>query len=339
MLFGLLSAIFTQTFFVAVGIFTTFIFGLYSLCVALYCVRHKNRSAIFFVLGVSFGLMGTMITGLSVSAIIPSFNMHMYKAVDYGIVIDTILLSIALAKRYTVLFENLQAAQTELILLSSNLENIVEQRTKFLNRELENNKLLLKEIFHRVKNNLQIISSMLILQTKNVDNPMLFKTILEENIQRIHSISLMHEKIFRSKNISEINVKKYIKDIIFDFIDLTGSNTLSFNLNIKDISIGINNLIPIGLIINELLTNSIKYAFNANILQPHVTIELFTQDEYVYFKYKDNGEGACLDSFKEGFGLQLLDSLGVYQLHGKREYFNQEGFNYIIVFPKEKLNT
>lgn len=332
---ALSTAIFAYHFFVAVGILTTFIFGLYSFCVAVYCVRQKNRSAIFFVLGVSFGLIGTMITGLSVSAVIPTFNIHMYKAIDYGIVLDTILLSIALAKRYTVLFENLQTTQNELVQLSSNLENIVHQRTNFLNRELENNKFLLKEVFHRVKNNLQIISSLLILQTKNVENPLLLKHIIEENIQRIQSISMMHEKIFTSKNINGINVKQYVKEIIFDFIDLSGFNSLSFTLKIKDISVCINTLIPIGLIMNELLTNSVKYAFNTTS-HPHITIKLYTQGELIYFKYKDNGIGANLNDFTQGFGFQLLDSLSIHQLNGKREFFNQEGFNYTIAFPNKK---
>lgn len=333
-LLALISISFANNLFVAIGILTTFIFGFYSLCVAIYCVRQKNRSAIFFVLGVSFGLIGTMITGLSVSAIIPTFNVHMYKAVDYGIVIDTILLSIALAKRYTILFENLQTTQSKLMQLSTNLENIVQERTKFLNRELQNNKLLLKEVFHRVKNNLQIISSLLILQTKDINNPSLIKTILEENIQRIQSISILHEKIFQSKNLKEISLKHYIKEILFDFIDVTGFNTLKFQLNIQNTPIGTNHLIPFGLIINELLTNSFKYAFNNTHLSPEITITLFTTNDHIIFLYKDNGEGADLEKFSCGFGFSLLESLCAHQLGGKPTFFNDKGFNYKIEFPK-----
>jgi two-component sensor histidine kinase len=333
----LFFGLFAYNFFVAAGIFTTFIFGLYSLCVAIYCIRQKNRSAIFFVLGVSFGLVGTMITGLSVSAIIPTFNIHMYKAVDYGLVIDTILLSIALAKRYTILFENLKKTQNELLQVNTHLEKIVEERTLFLSRELENNKLLLKEMFHRVKNNLQIISSLLSLQTKNITNPLLIRPILEENIQRIHAISMLHEKIFQSKDLKEIPIKSYIKEILLDFIDITGFNQLNFQLNVQNISISANNLIPFGLVINELLTNSFKYAFNENYPSPTITIELYTEENHLVFCYRDNGKGADLEKFSQGFGINLLESLCRHQLRGEVHYFNQKGFNYQILFPKNSL--
>ncbi len=336
-LLAAISAIFAYTIFVAIAILSTFIFGFYALCVALYSKRKNNRSAIFFIWGVSFGLIGTMITGLSVSAIIPVFNVHLYKAVDYGIVIDTILLSIALAKRYTLLFENLKTTQNELIQISNNLESLVEQRTEVLNQELENNKLLLKEVFHRVKNNLQIISSLLLLQTNNIKNPQMLKIILEENIQRIQSISTLHEKIFLSKNLKEISLKHYFKEIIFDFIDVTGFNTLDFKLNIQHIPININHLIAFGLIINELLTNSFKYAFKDNNVSPKIIIDLHTDNDTVILSYKDNGQGINLEQFSKGFGFSLLESLCVHQLGGSVSFFNDKGFNYTIGFPKDTL--
>lgn len=332
---ALFTALFAYNFFVACSIFTTFIFGFYSLFTALYCVKHQNRSAIFFVFGVSFGLTGTLITGLSVSAILPTFNMYLYQAVDYGLVIDTILLSIALAKRYTVLFENLQKTQSELMQLSSTLEVAVKKRTKFLNRELQNNQLLLKEVYHRVKNNLQIISSLLILQTKNVSDPLLIKTILQENIQRIHSISLLHEKIFHAKNLKEVPLKPFIKEILYDFIDLTGFNTLKFQLHIQKCAISTNHLIPFGLIVNELLTNSFKYAFIKHHISPEITISLYIQDENIIFFYHDNGQGADLEKFTQGFGFSLLESLCIHQLGGKPTFFNDKGFSYKIEFPKK----
>lgn len=336
-LLGFITFILMPYYFVAISILTAIIFGLYSLCVAVYCVKKKNRSAIFFVLGVSFGLIGTIITALSVSAILPTFNIHMYKAVDYGIVIDTILLSIALAKRYTILFENLQKTQQELVQLSINLENMVRDRTDILNRELQNNQLLLKEVFHRVKNNLQIISSLLILQTKNIQDPLLIKSILEENIQRIQSISTLHEKIFHSKNLNEIPLKPFIKEILFDFIDLTGFNTLKFKLNIQNRLISINHIIPFGLIINELLTNSFKYAFNTQENTPEIVISLYTENEKLIFRYQDNGDGANLEEFTQGFGFSLLESLCIHQLGGNPSFYNEKGFNYKIEFPNEAL--
>lgn len=321
---------------IAFSIIVGFIFGIYSLIIAIYALQQKNSAALFFILGLSTGLTGTIITALSVSAFIP-FNIYTYKAVDYGILIDTILLSIALAKRFTLMYEDLQKTQNELQELSLQLEQKVEERTFFLNKELENNKLLVKEVYHRVKNNLQIISSLLILQTKTIRD-VKAKQVLQENIQRIEAISILHEKIFKTKDLKQINLKHYVKDIIFDFIDLTGTNQLNFDLNIKPISIGLNNLIPIGLIINELLTNSFKYAFS-HTLQPHILIEFYPKDEYVYFKYKDNGKGANLEDFQKGFGFLLLDSLSIYQLNAQRDFFNNKGFNYTLKFPKATLSN
>ena len=313
------------------AILLSIFFTLYVFYIACCTYKLGNKSAIFFIIGTIAGLIGTIITALTVIAVIP-YSWLGYKAIDIGIVLDTILLSIALANKYTLLHNNLHNTKIELSNLNANLEKQVQERTNDLILEVKNKNILLKELSHRVKNNLQIISSMLHLQSKDLNDPII-KKIIDENTSRINSIAILYESLLNSKDLEHIQLNIYIEDIIENIKRTFDNKNIIYKLDLINSGFLTNNLIPIGLIVNELITNSLKYAFDKNDTQNIIELKIEKNNNYLIINYKDNGKGASLDKIKKGFGYKLLTSLVKYQLNGEITYFNKNGLNYKLTFP------
>ena len=211
---------------------------------------------------------------------------------------------------------------------------------KELKKSLEEKEVLLREIHHRVKNNMQIISSLLNLQIQFED---LDETInvLKESQGRIKSMSIIHEKLYQSSNISNINFKEYIEKLILDIYYSYGilNGSIESLLDIQDINLNIDTAIPLGLIINELVTNSIKYAFPEN--SGKITIKLVSHDGQLELTIADNGTGMSEDLILESsktLGLQLVNSL-INQLDGKLEVETSHGTKFKIIFHELKYET
>ena len=160
-----------------------------------------------------------------------------------------------------------QVAQRTKDLTSTNqkLEEEISERIKAekkLKASLEEKEVLLEEINHRVKNNMQIISSMIRLQFRNQTNPDL-EIHLNDIQQRIQTMSLVHEKLYQSKSLSKINLPEFIRDLSGELMASYGTNetNIQLELELKNINLEMGLTIPCGLIINELMTNAIKYAF------------------------------------------------------------------------------
>ena len=145
-------------------------------------------------------------------------------------------------------------------------------------------------------------------------------------------MSLLHEKLFVSDDLEQIKLKDYIDSLIIELTQSFHLKKISFTVDCEAVLLPNNNLIPFGLILNELITNSLKYAFTDEI-QALIDIQITTSDEGLVFLYKDNGIGVNQQSMEEGFGFKLLQSLIVYQLKGTIKYFNNQGLNYNISFP------
>ena len=158
------------------------------------------------------------------------------------------------------------------------------------------------------------------------------KDIIHGNINRIKAMSLLHEKLFVSDDLEQIKLKDYIDSLIIELTQSFHLKKISFTVDCEAVLLPNNNLIPFGLILNELITNSLKYAFTDEI-QALIDIQITTSDEGLVFLYKDNGIGVNQQSMEEGFGFKLLQSLIVYQLKGTIKYFNNQGLNYNISFP------
>jgi PAS domain S-box-containing protein len=226
--------------------------------------------------------------------------------------------------------------EEELIKYRNHLEDIVEERTVELKKLLEEKEIFLKEIHHRVKNNLQIISSLLYLQSISINNETVLN-ILRESQSRIKAIGLVHEKLYQSENFAGIDFKKYIYALSYYLFSTYNINTDIIRLNIEadKIDLTIDKAIPCGLIINELLTNALKYAFPDG-RKGEVFIKTYKEKDNSFTLYfRDNGTGLPEDINIEklsSLGLKLVVNL-IKQIDGELEIAREAGTVFKIIFP------
>lgn len=204
--------------------------------------------------------------------------------------------------------------------------------TKKLTDSLEEKEILLKEIHHRVKNNLSLIISLIELQEEEIDDINVRKA-LKEIQERVYSMELLHRKLYETTNFRKIDFKNYVIDLantIKNSYDL--KSKVDLNIKINDISLNIENAVPFGLILNELLTNSFKYAYK-DIDKPKLFIDVKQKEEKIYLIIKDNGCGLKNDFYKssnETLGLKLVNMIVKFQLNGNIDYVFEDGAKFII---------
>lgn len=210
---------------------------------------------------------------------------------------------------------------------------IAEEKLK---SSLQEKDVLLKELYHRTKNNMQVISSMLALQASKVDHPEI-KNVLTETQNRIQAMSLVHQKLYQSQNLSKIDLNEYIVELSHLLLRSyrISVHRIKLEFDLAKISLLLDYAIPCGLIINELLSNSLKHAFPDN-KEGLISIKLRQSDEGVIkVSYSDNGVGVPADfNFKEqeSLGLQSIISIGEHQLQGKVSFKNENGVGCFIEF-------
>jgi two-component sensor histidine kinase len=200
---------------------------------------------------------------------------------------------------------------------------LINNRKKSIKLEEKNkeNELLIKEIHHRVKNNFQTISSLIELQGKNIEDE---KTLirLNEGQSRIKSMSLIHQKLYQNDSISAIDFEEYSIQLTTQILNLYGLPKVKLTTQLKGLVLDVDTAIPLGLILNELVTNSCKYAFSEN-KTGNISMAIFTAKDGEYiFEYRDNGPGIPPDfDFKKtkSLGLRLIQRL-VKQLRGTFNY-------------------
>lgn len=200
---------------------------------------------------------------------------------------------------------------------------------------LKEKEILLKEIHHRVKNNLQIISSLLNLQSEYITD-VASKELFNDSLNRIRSMALIHERLYQSKNFSRINVPDYIKDVTNYLLRTYKNNQreIKVNIDVENLGISIEVAIPLGLLINELVSNSLKYAF-ANMPKGNINIKMAGYDNGSYrLVLNDDGIGIPEHiDFRntKSLGLQLVNNL-VEQLGGSIELDKTAGTCFTIDF-------
>jgi len=210
---------------------------------------------------------------------------------------------------------------------------------KQIYRNLQEKDVLLKEVHHRVKNNMQVISSLLRMQSRFIKDEESMRMFMESQ-NRVRSMALIHEKLYQSDDLANINSRQYISSLMGNLVhSYKTEGKVKIKLDIQDQLLDVNLAIPVGLIINELVSNSMKYAFNgkAGEIQLHMGKE---KDKYELL-VKDNGEG-----FPENFDPTKTDSLGMQlvtaltrQIHGEYDFYNKNGANFKITFQEVELST
>ncbi|MFI5211997.1 MAG: sensor histidine kinase [Ignavibacteria bacterium] len=204
-----------------------------------------------------------------------------------------------------------------------------------LKKALKEKEIMLKEIHHRVKNNLQIVISLLNLQASSVEDPKLkSQLIISQN--RVRSMALIHQLLYRSHDLSSIGIEDYLYSISGQLLSAYGDlkDRIEIKINAAGIFFNIENAVPFGLLVNELITNSLKHGFPSS-KKGFINIDLSKEDESNYtLKYSDNGIGLPLtivNGHVTGFGMYLIETL-VNQLEGTIEHLHTKGTSYKVNF-------
>lgn len=203
---------------------------------------------------------------------------------------------------------------------------------------LQEKDYLLKEIHHRVKNNLQVISSLLSMQARKATD-MKVKQTLTESQNRVKSIALVHEKLYQSRSLDRIEYADYLNKVVNHLFESFNVNPaqISWKVNAKEVDVNIEQAVPCSLILNEMITNSLKYAFPEG-RKGEITISFVLEDNRYTLDYRDNGVGV-----PEGAHLERTGSLGMQLIHGLTRQLDgtvtidtSSGVHYTIIFPKKQ---
>ena len=198
---------------------------------------------------------------------------------------------------------------------------------------LNEKKTLLKEIHHRVKNNLQVICSLLNLQSRMLGDSL--KPCLQETQSRVRSMALVHDKLYRSESLSRINMAEHVHDLLRDLSSAFGRQAEQVDLQISispDYSLNMDTAVPFGLIVNELVSNAFKYAFSTT-RKGTIWIQAQMEDRQILLNIKDNGAG-----LPSGFDIENSRTLGLVlvkdltdQLDGTMRFTNDNGASFSIM--------
>uniref|UniRef100_UPI003568AD67 sensor histidine kinase n=1 Tax=Muriicola sp. TaxID=2020856 RepID=UPI003568AD67 len=189
---------------------------------------------------------------------------------------------------------------------------IAEQKHIIENALIEKDSLL-KEIHHRVKNNLQMVSSLLSLQTKNTRSKAAIEA-LEEGKSRVKAMALIHQKLYQNDDLSVIEMQGYIESLVnsVQSVFMKGGHNINITIDAEGVELDIDRAIPFGLILNELVSNSFKYAFPEDSENAKIYIHLRKNGDQGYFEYTDNGVGLPEDSedrANSSMGIRLMNRL------------------------------
>jgi two-component sensor histidine kinase len=213
-------------------------------------------------------------------------------------------------------------------------EEIAEQ-SKVIQTSLTEKETLLREIHHRVKNNLQIISSLLNIQSENIEDPNVLSSI-KEGQSRVQAMSLIHSNLYQSEHINNVNIETYLKELVAYLSEMFAgqSKNIEIEVDAHEIEFDIDTAIPLGLIVNELVSNAYKYAFD-NQQQGKVQIKVKALNKTDYeLNVKDNGKGLP-DNFdpakSKSLGLKLVKILSK-QLRGKFKSSSSNGAIFVVTF-------
>lgn len=204
-----------------------------------------------------------------------------------------------------------------------------EEKLRALVREKE---IILKEVHHRVKNNMNTVASMLAIQASKISDAEA-ADFLRQAIGRIRSMGILYDKLYNTGSFSEVNVKGYLEELVVEVKEMFGAPSVSIDCNFDDLVMPSGDVSAIGIIVNELLVNGIKHAF-AGRDSGRMLVSLVRIDGQALLNYEDNGVGFDMQSdfAEDHFGMKLIELL-THQLHGELSAYSASGTSIAIRFP------
>lgn len=213
-------------------------------------------------------------------------------------------------------------------------EQAVKDRTTQLQAALEAKTALLHEVDHRVKNNLQMVSSLIVMQLRSITDPDVRRS-LRSMLERVEALATVHRRLYQSDDVTRFDVADFVRDLVSDLVATSGRETVVTRLDLDAIELPAERAAPVALIINELVTNALKHAFPASMAcEPRIVVRLHNGDgSNLRVEIEDNGIGMGGTADGRTFGTRLIGALGR-QLEAKVEWSNAEpGTRVVMTLP------
>ena len=188
---------------------------------------------------------------------------------------------------------------------------LLERKNNFIQKSLQANKMLLKEIHHRVKNNLQVVSSLLYLQSRFLKDSSA-KGALDTGRARVQAMSILHQKLYKHEDIQKVDIAQYFEELghnLFNTYKIKDKN-IEFRTSLDDIALDVDTVIPMGLIVNEMISNSLKHAFKGKE-SGFIHLSIKADGKNIHMKVEDNGVGMPFDQLphdSDSLGVELIRS-------------------------------
>ena len=279
--------------------------------VAIYILRKNNdinTKYYLFAMGIymiAMSLMSSMANGW-----IENNDINRYSFL-FASFFEIVFFALVLTNKFYIFQNEKVAMQKKLIKIQNKNEALLEKEIEVRTQEIqdayievknlsEERELLLKEVYHRVKNNFHMVIGMLWLENKKEPNN---THQFDKLINRIKSMSMIHEQLYTSKDLNNINVKEYLHKIINNIS--TSFDKINLESKIDNIDIEFDHGVSLGIIINEIFTNAIKY--NSNVADLCIKIVVTKKDDTVYLSVEDNGIGFEYNPQEKGLGLKLVE--------------------------------
>ncbi|MCD4758505.1 MAG: hypothetical protein K8R39_09550 [Arcobacteraceae bacterium] len=307
---------------------------IFLIVLTIYASIKKNRQAHFVLIGWFMFAFSFIFMYFSSIGVVDIFE-HFKYFVEIALLFEGLIFSVALADKINVLEQKKNEANMELILNQQleqqRLKYQVKEKTKELQHAFEEKNLLLKELNHRVKNNMQTIISLIRLQTNEIKEESI-KKIFETTYNRINAMSKLHELFDSKDKISNINANIYLQNLIDELKSGFESENIKINFDIQT-TIKIEDAVYCGLIVNELVTNSLKYAFPDN--NGTINIQFIEQSDNYILSIEDNGIGYNQQNTLANLGLTLINTLATKQLKGTIQKDTTNGVHVVVVWSKK----
>jgi two-component sensor histidine kinase len=270
-------------------------------CTILYLAYKKEENALYLLIGLGANAIGHIFFLLyNFGTYIPQGGYWYFY--EMSLATEGLLFSIVLSKKLS--------------------------HTKALTTALNTQQILIRELHHRVKNNLQFIVSLYRLKLRPFLDSSGRKKLTEAE-GNIHSIGKIHEILYAHQNISELNASEYLNDLIGEIKRGYPSSEVTIHIH-SDVSLAVDQAIYCGLIVNELVTNALKYAFEES--HGEIIISLEENEGEMSMSIRDNGKGFVWEKHRESFGLSLIERLIKDELHGRMEFSGENGSSYRIIW-------
>ncbi len=296
-------------------ILTGAVFIIGNLVCGIYAYIKGLKEARLFIVG--FGVVFWSYIMIIVDALgLASVMVYFQNILIWSTAIEALVLSLAFADRYLILQEEKKRADRQIFQELKDREKLitkeVTRKTKELNSALEAKELLLQEVHHRVKNNLQIILSIIRLQADSIRSKMV-KEKLHTVENRINAIAKTYSILLSKDSFKTIDMRGYIEELVYELAYVMDKRDIIISQKV-DMKLPIKEAIYVGLIINELVTNSFKYAFDKN--RGTIDIKLYKKDGLRFLEIRDSGKGYKIEKTKLSLGLKLVQIIVKNQLKG-----------------------